>query len=146
VRGLILDLDDTLVTHGGDRFPETVTAWLRGIQRDFRVCIVSNTSRQRRARSIAAHLDIPVFAQAQKPRREVLRQAMAAMNLGQEEVMVVGDRLLTDILGGIRLGARTALVGPVADNRRLPRLLRRLERGLLNWLHRRAAAPTVLKP
>lgn len=137
VRGLILDLDDTLVHFGGDRFPEAVRQWLECIRKDFQVCVVSNTSRQHRAQAIAAGLGIPAFARAQKPRRHTLLQAILAMGLREQEVLVVGDRLLTDILGGTRLGARTALISPVSDERRMLRLLRRLERGLLNWLSHR---------
>jgi len=141
VRGLILDLDDTLVDYGRDTFSTKVRAWLESIQKDFKVCVVSNTSRQHRAQAIIEGLGIPAYARARKPRRQVLRQALVTMELNENEVMVVGDRLLTDILGGTRLGARTALIAPVSDQRRMLRLLRRLERGLLSWVAQRAHSP-----
>ncbi len=38
------------------------------------------------------------------------------MNLKKEETVIIGDQLLTDILGGNRLGLHTILVVPVASS------------------------------
>ncbi len=45
-----------------------------------------------------------------KPETALYRQALARMGLRPQEVLVIGDRLDTDILGGVRLGAPTALL------------------------------------
>jgi 4-nitrophenyl phosphatase len=45
-----------------------------------------------------------------KPAPLLYRQAMTAMGTTPESTLVIGDRLDTDILGGIRLGMPTALV------------------------------------
>ncbi len=45
-----------------------------------------------------------------KPSPELYRQALARMGCRPDETLVIGDRLDTDILGGVRLGARTAMV------------------------------------
>lgn len=47
---------------------------------------------------------------AGKPAPLLYRQAMDRMGTSPEETLVIGDRLDTDILGGIRLGMPTALV------------------------------------
>ncbi len=45
-----------------------------------------------------------------KPSPELYRQALARMGRRPQETLVIGDRLDTDILGGVRLGALTAMV------------------------------------
>jgi 4-nitrophenyl phosphatase len=47
---------------------------------------------------------------AGKPAPILYRQAMARMGTTPETTLVIGDRLDTDILGGLRLGTKTALV------------------------------------
>ncbi len=45
-----------------------------------------------------------------KPYPALYRQALARMDAQPEETLVIGDRLNTDILGGVRLGLHTALL------------------------------------
>ena len=46
------------------------------------------------------------------------RKHFPAMSIRKEEVVVIGDQLMTDILGGNRRGLHTILVVPVAQFRR----------------------------
>lgn len=45
-----------------------------------------------------------------KPNPEIVRMCMEQVNARPEEVLVVGDRLYTDIACGINAGVQTALV------------------------------------
>lgn len=45
-----------------------------------------------------------------KPEPEMMRQALARLGLPAEQSIMVGDRLDTDILGGLRVGMTTVLV------------------------------------
>lgn len=45
-----------------------------------------------------------------KPNRDMVDLCMEQVNAKKEEVLVVGDRLYTDIACGIRAGVETALV------------------------------------
>ena len=65
------------------------------------------------------------------------------MQLQPDEVVVIGDQLLTDVLGGNRVGLHTILVVPVAQtdglvtrfNRKIERRIMRnmKKKGLINW-------------
>jgi uncharacterized protein len=72
--------------------------------------VVSNNWRQSYLKQAEDVLDLPVFGPAKKPRQAVFKQALQALGLKPNQVVVVGDRPLTDILGGKLLGASTALV------------------------------------
>jgi uncharacterized protein len=57
------------------------------------------------------------------------------MKLKKEEVVVIGDQLLTDVLGGNRFGVHTILVVPVADTDGFfTRINRKIERKILNMM------------
>ncbi|NMB36126.1 MAG: YqeG family HAD IIIA-type phosphatase [Firmicutes bacterium] len=113
IKGLILDLDNTLVPWNDHAVYPEVRAWIRTLKEaGFRACIVSNND-ARRGKKIMEILEIPAFWRAVKPRRRTFRKAVAAMELWPSEVAVVGDQVFTDILGGNRLGLYTILVRPI---------------------------------
>lgn len=129
VRGLILDLDDTLCGKRSSEVPPALRAWLVEAALHFRLFIVSNNRRHERVRVVAEDLGIPFIARAVKPRRASLRQAAEAMRLGVSQVAVIGDRPMTDVLGGNRLGMVTILVDPLSPDHPWLSWWRSLERG-----------------
>jgi len=116
LKGLILDVDDTLVpTWEQDVSPE-VLAWLTQIKDQVTLWLVSNNLNHSRIRRIAETLGVPFLMGAAKPSRRKLRQALEAMNLPSTQVAMVGDRVFTDVLAGNRLGMFTILVRPMATS------------------------------
>lgn len=135
VRGIIADLDNTLA---GARTPAAspeMAEWLDRVRRrGFRVVIVSN-NRRARVSAFAAPLGIPFISSARKPFSRSFRQAMELMGLSAGEVAVVGDQLLTDVLGGRRLGLHTILVSPIAP--REEGLATQINRWIERWARSR---------
>lgn len=115
LKGLILDVDDTLVSMRQSHASEDVLAWVTQVRRVADIWLVSNNLSQRRIGRIAHSLDLPYLLGAKKPSRKKLRQAIDAMDLRPQEVAMVGDRLFTDVLAGNRLGLFTILVEPMVD-------------------------------
>lgn len=115
IRGLILDLDNTLVAWGSDFVSDRLIAWVSGARvRGFRLCVSAN-ARAGRVKQMAGRLGIPGIANAGKPRRQAFQRALQIMGTGPGETAVVGDQLFTDILGGNRLGLFTILVAPLTS-------------------------------
>ncbi|MEM9265004.1 MAG: YqeG family HAD IIIA-type phosphatase [Cyanobacteria bacterium P01_F01_bin.13] len=115
LKGLILDVDETLVSFKQSQPLEEVCQWLQQIQSLVSVVLVSNNLSHSRISRIADTLGVPFYTGAGKPSRRKLRQAVALMQLPHHEIAMVGDRLFTDVLGGNRLGLFTVLVEPMVD-------------------------------
>ncbi len=129
IRGLILDLDNTIVPWGQASPAPAVVAWVDRLrEKGLRVCIVSNGF-SRRVREIGRILGLPVVGWALKPAPFALWRAMALMGTHATETALVGDQLFTDVLSGNLLGLRTILVEPLStDEFPTTRLVRWVER------------------
>lgn len=142
IKGLIFDLDNTIVRWGTDDVsPELKAFFLRTSEMGFSVCILSNNMRGRSQR-IATLLGVPAIGRAMKPSRRGYQRAMQQMGLAPERVAVIGDQLFTDILGGKRAGTYTVLVKPLARRELVyTRIVRILERAVLARLAARGRIP-----
>lgn len=115
IKGLILDVDETLVPLRSTEASTELRAWVEQIRQVVSLWLVSNNLSETRISSIAQSLNLPYILAASKPSRRKLKKAAAAMNLPVEQVAMVGDRLFTDVLAGNRLGMFTILVEPMVD-------------------------------
>lgn len=113
VRGIILDLDDTLVASDKKTPKEKINKWVQKAKKDFSLFVVSNNSKTDYVKKFCEKFDIPFIAQATKPRSKFLEKAMHHMKLKKKEVIIVGDRVTTDILAGKLFGIRAFLVKPL---------------------------------
>ena len=83
---------------------------------------------------MADQLGLSFTCGAGKPRRGALRRVIQELDLPNDQIAMVGDRLFTDVLCGNRLGLYTVLVRPVREdghpcsNDLVQRLERRLAR------------------
>lgn len=114
IRGLILDVDNTLTTHDDPTPHPEIAAWLaRMRQEGFGMMIVSNNSEER-VKPFAAILGLPYVSDGKKPRTDGMRRAAEKLGgLAPEETAVIGDQIFTDVWGGNRFGALTILVAPL---------------------------------
>jgi len=113
-RGLIFDLDNTLVSWRRWSLTPSVTEWLQKAQSlGFRMCILSNCIIRRRVARFSRLTGIPAAPKARKPRKQSFLQAMEMLGTGTNETVVIGDQVFTDVLGGNRMGLYTILVLPV---------------------------------
>ncbi|MGB3137780.1 MAG: YqeG family HAD IIIA-type phosphatase [Nodosilinea sp.] len=115
IRGLILDVDDTLVPLRQAETNPDLAHWMGQIKAAASVWLVSNNVNANRISRIADRLEVPYLTSAGKPSRRKLRLALAAMDLPVDQVAMVGDRLFTDVLAGNRVGLFTILVSPMPD-------------------------------
>lgn len=142
IRGLIVDLDNTLVEWRSPSPTPDVHDWIRRARAaGLDVCIVSNGG-SRRVEGFARRAGVGFVGAAGKPRRRGFLEALDRLGTLPSETAVVGDQLFTDILGGNRLGMYTILVAPVSSREFAgTRLVRKLERLVLRRLARAGQAP-----
>ncbi|RMF25944.1 MAG: YqeG family HAD IIIA-type phosphatase [Cyanobacteria bacterium J083] len=115
IRGLILDVDETLVPFKRREVSQELKKWIEEIRQVADIWLVSNNLSRNRIGNIAKELNVPYLAAARKPSRRKLKIAAQAMNLPPKQIAMVGDRLFTDVLAGNRLGMFTILVEPMLE-------------------------------
>lgn len=113
VKGLIFDLDSTLLAPRSGVLTTQVAEWLIRAREAFKVAIVSNNKKEAYIEQVKLLLDMPLIGFAAKPSRRGFRLALELMQLDPHEVAVIGDRPLTDVWGGHRSGMKTILVWPL---------------------------------
>jgi uncharacterized protein len=113
LKGLVLDVDETLVPIRVASASPELEQWVEQIRPLTKLWLVSNNISEARIGGIARSLNLPYFIGAGKPSRRKIRQALKAMNLPENQVGMVGDRLFTDVLAGNRLGMFTIFVEPI---------------------------------
>ena len=147
IRGLIIDLDNTMTPWNNVEVGPKVEAWFTRVkQAEIRACVVSNNSKRQRVAVVADRLGIPFIFGATKPRRRAFRAGMDLLETGQKDTAVIGDQLFTDILGGNRLGLYTILVTPINDHEFIgTRFMRRMEKVLV-WLMKHFAPAKPFSP
>lgn len=132
VRGLILDLDNTLVNWNAEELRPRVRSWVEEAKgRGMRVCLVSNAFFGKRVGRVAKELGIECVVRAGKPFPGAFRRGMALLGTVAATTCAIGDQVFTDMLGANWLGLTTVLVLPLSS-RESPhtRLIRLLERPL----------------
>lgn len=130
IRGLIFDLDSTLVAPHAGRLTEDVADWLTQARQSFKVAIVSNNKKAPYLEQVEQLLQMPVIGKAAKPRRWAFLEVLQQFDMAPHEVAVIGDRPLTDVWGGQRAGMKTILVLPLKsmNEPNWVTMFRRLER------------------
>jgi HAD superfamily phosphatase (TIGR01668 family) len=138
VKGIITDLDNTLIEWDRPAATPQLIEWLQSLkQHGFEVIVVSNNNHVRVA-AFCKPLGIPYIHAARKPRRAPFREAVKQLNLEGKDIVVIGDQLFTDVLGGNRQGLYTILVVPVSQTDGFfTRINRRLERMALFWMKKK---------
>jgi uncharacterized protein len=150
IRGVLLDLDNTLVAWKRSELEPEMEEWVRAALADgLKICIVSNTWRRTRIHAIAEKLGVPYILRAWKPRRGSLRRAMDVIATRPSETAVIGDQIVTDVVGGNRIGAYTVLCVPMPGQEFIGTgVVRHVERYLTRRMVKsgRIVLPTPLPP
>lgn len=138
IKGIITDLDNTLVEWDRPHATPQLINWFENMKKhDILVTIVSN-NKENRVKTFSDPLQIPFIFQARKPMGRAFHKALSQMGIKKEEAVVIGDQLLTDVLGGNRNGFHTILVVPVAQTDGFATKFNRfIERRILNWFRKK---------
>ena len=116
IKGIITDLDNTLVEWDRPEATPEIIEWIKSMtDAGIQVTIVSNNN-EMRVKTFCDPLGAPFICEARKPMRKSFKKALTAMGIRKEEAVMIGDQLMTDILGGNRKGLHTILVVPVANS------------------------------
>ncbi len=131
-RGLIVDLDNTMLGFQETELGEDHLNWVREAQaRGFSLVMVSNNFTAR-VTSVAWQLGIACVPNALKPLPFGMWRAMKMLGLPRRQIAVIGDQLFTDVLSGKICGLYTILTEPIeAKDFVITKVFRFFERLLL---------------
>ena len=111
-RGVIFDIDNTLVPHGApaDERAKALFARLKAI--GFRCCLISNNQKPR-VEMFNKDIQVDYVYNAHKPSTKNYRKAMEIMGTDETNSVFIGDQLFTDVWGAKRTGISNILVKPI---------------------------------
>lgn len=125
IRGVIFDIDNTLVPHGGpaDERAKKLFSDLRGMGME--TCLLSNNKEPRVASFARAVGGSHYIYKGNKPGIRGYQQAMELMGTDTNDTVFVGDQLFTDVWGARRAGIHSILVKPIHPKEEIQIVLKR---------------------
>ncbi len=111
-RGIIFDIDNTLVPHGADADERAIALFDRLKNIGFEICLLSNNKKPRVER-FNKDVNVQYIFKAQKPYHKNYYIAAMMMRLSVQSCLCVGDQLFTDIYGANESEIHTILVNPI---------------------------------
>lgn len=116
IRVVLTDLDNTLIAWNDPKASAESIQWIDKMEKaGIPVVILSNNSDER-IRVVAEILNIEYISRSMKPSRRAFRQAEEMLNVSADEIVMIGDQLITDVFGANRHGVRSILVKPLLSS------------------------------
>ena len=117
IRGLLIDLDNTIAPWNTYDLTPAVKEWFREVEKaGIRLCIFSNNRNPQRVSTVGDELGILYISKAGKPWRRAYQRGQEILGLPPQAIAVIGDQIFTDIVGGKRAGMKTIMVDPISDH------------------------------
>ena len=117
VKVLIADLDNTIAKYENEVPDEKVRKWAEDLAaHGVALAIVSNNGRER-VEKFCKPLGVVHFWKSGKPSRKTIRKAMEELGGTKETTALIGDKIVTDIIGAKRSGILAIKVPPLGKRR-----------------------------
>ena len=136
-RGLVFDIDNTLVPHGAPADGRAIKLFERLKAIGFHCCLISN-NQEARVKMFNNDVNVDYVYNAHKPLTKNYKKAMKIMGTDLSNTIFIGDQLFTDVYGAKRTGMRNILVKPINPKEEIQIVLKRyLEKIVLYFYKRR---------
>ncbi len=117
VRVLIADLDNTLAMYENETPDDAIVGWAKKLDESgISLAVVSN-NKMERVEKYCKPLGVDYYWRSGKPSRKTIKKAMAKLGGTRETTALVGDKLITDIIGAKRCGILAIKVKPLGKRR-----------------------------
>lgn len=134
IRCIIFDLDNTLLIFDEEKVSKKTIELIKVLKKDFDIIVMSNNFK-RRISSICDCLDTNFVSFALKPLSKGFNEVKKRYKYENHEICIIGDQLISDVLGGNRANIMTILVDPISSNDlKITKINRILERYILKKL------------
>lgn len=113
IKGLFLDIDNTLTTHDNPVPADGVMKWIELMKKNgIKMFLVSN-NHPPRVKPFADLIGLPFVSEGKKPLSKGFREAKTAINLPKKEIAAIGDQIFTDVMAANLFGIRMIYVSPI---------------------------------
>lgn len=126
IRGAIFDIDNTLVAHDAPS-NEQADKFIEELERIGIKPFLMSNNKEDRVKLFLKDRDIPYIYKADKPSIKSYDKALEMLGLEKNQVVAVGDQLLTDCMGARNAGITFLKVG-ILDKKEPPHI--RFKRGV----------------
>ena len=136
-RGVIFDIDNTLVPHGAPADARSIALFERLKSIGFESVLLSN-NKEPRVKMFNDKVHTHYIFKAGKPGKKGYLRAMELMNTKPDTTLFVGDQLFTDVWGAKRAGILTYLVKPIHPKEEIQIVLKRRLEWVVLFFYRRS--------
>lgn len=123
-RGIIFDVDNTLVPHGAMADEACIQLFLQLKELGFKTVLLSN-NKEERVKRFNEKIETDYIYKAGKPAKRNYLRAIKIMGIKKSETLFVGDQLFTDVWGAKRVGIYSILVKPLHPKEEIQIVLKR---------------------
>lgn len=124
-RGVIFDIDNTLVPHGAPADERAAALFQRLSDIGFQCTLLSNNGQDRVEMFKEGIVPVHSIHKAGKPSVKNYNRAMELMGTNKSNTLFVGDQLFTDVWGAKNAGLYTILVFPIHPKEEIQIVLKR---------------------
>lgn len=136
-KGLIFDIDNTLVPHGAPADERAKALFDRLKALGFECCLLSNNQLPR-VEMFNKDVQVHFIENAHKPSTKNYVKAMDKMGTNKQNTIFIGDQLFTDVYGANRTGIRTILVKPIHPKEEIQIVLKRYLEKIVLYFYKRS--------
>lgn len=136
IRGVIFDVDNTLVPHGAPADERSIALFARLKQLGIGTLLLSN-NKEPRVKSFSEAVGSLYIYKAGKPSVRSYQKAMGVLGTSADTTLFVGDQLFTDVWGANRTGIRSYLVKPIHPKEEIQIVLKRYLEKIVLFFYKR---------
>lgn len=139
IKLVLMDMDNTLIDSKG-MYSKELKKWIKNIKsKGIQLYIFSNSFSTKTVKRISKELGVRYFYKASKPSIKGFKKVCDNFpDINKNEILMIGDQLFTDILGGNRFNIRTVLVKRINKNELfISKIKRPIENLILNHYYKK---------
>ncbi len=132
IKGLVLDVDNTLSTHHGMSLVEGLEGWISLMQEAGIKLIILSNSKEKRVKPFAEKIGLDYASLGCKPLPFGYMKVKKRLGFKRKEIAIVGDQMFTDVMGGNLFGIITIMTDLIlAEDKPSFKIRRKLEKKFL---------------
>ncbi len=137
IKGLIIDVDNTLSTHKGEKLINGIFDWIELMESNNIKLFVLSNGKKDRLKEFMKKIPLEYNAMALKPLPFKLLKAVKKTGLKRKETAICGDQIFTDVFCGKLAGVKQILLNPILpETKRSFKIKRYFEQKLKKRWHK----------